>query len=83
MPHYFFEVVNGHRTIDPVGVDCPSDEHAKAQAIKIARQIAEEVPSSIKRRHVAIKDGQGRDLGSVEVDLFGSESAQETDHHRN
>jgi hypothetical protein len=67
MPHYFFDVINGHRLSDPAGLDCTNDEHAKIQATKIARQIAVEVPSSIKRRHIAVKDANGRHVASIEV----------------
>jgi hypothetical protein len=68
MPHYFFDVVNGHHLSDPAGLDCANDEHAKTQGTKIARVIAEEVPTAVKRRRIAITDIDGRHVASVKID---------------
>jgi hypothetical protein len=40
MPHYFFDIKNGHRLIDPTGLECRDDQEATAQATVIAAQIA-------------------------------------------
>jgi hypothetical protein len=37
MPHYFFDVTNGHRLIDPAGLDCKDDNEALSTAEIIAR----------------------------------------------
>jgi hypothetical protein len=46
MPH-FFEVRNGRRQKDSLGLDCPDDNGAIAKAKFIATQIAIDTPSSI------------------------------------
>jgi hypothetical protein len=68
MPHYFFNVINGHGLSDPAGLDCTNDEPARNQATKIARVIAEEVPTSVKRRRIAITDATGRHVASIAID---------------
>ena len=67
MPRYFFDVMNGHRLVDPAGVDCPSDKEARQQAEAVAKQIAEDAPRSIAR-HVAVMDGEGRQVANVPID---------------
>ena len=55
MPRYFFDIKNGHRLIDPAGLDCRDDQEAKDQAIIIAGQIAADAPETsaeIGRAHV-------------------------------
>jgi hypothetical protein len=71
MPRYYFDVKNGHRLIDPAGVDCASDADAARQARHIADRIAEEAPASVKRR-VAVLDDQRREITAINV---GSDQA--------
>lgn len=47
MPHYYFDVRNGCRQKDSLGLDCPDDNGAIAKAKFIATQIAIDTPSSI------------------------------------
>lgn len=44
MPRYYFDLKDGHRLVDPSGVDCPNDEAAQKQAKVIAARIAADVP---------------------------------------
>ena len=67
MPRYFFDVKNGHRLIDPSGLDCRNDGEARAQATEIAKQIAIDVPASAGVRHVAILDSERKEVGKVPV----------------
>jgi hypothetical protein len=67
MARYFFDVKNGHRLIDPSGLDCPNDREAKAQAAVIARQIAADVPASAGVRHVAVLNSERDEVGKVAV----------------
>jgi hypothetical protein len=53
MSRYFFDVKNGHRLVDPAGLDCRDDHETRDQAVLIARQIAMDAPAS-EGRHVAI-----------------------------
>ena len=42
MPHYYFDITNGHHLIDPAGLDCKDDADAisiaKRQALQSARE---------------------------------------------
>jgi hypothetical protein len=42
MPRCYFDVKNGHRLVDPAGIDCAGDGEAKQQARIIASQIAQD-----------------------------------------
>ena len=66
MPRYFFDVKNGHRLVDPAGVDCRSDEAAKEQGKVVAHQIAIDVPKSEARR-VAVVDDEGREIATIPI----------------
>ena len=67
MPRYFFDVKDGHRLIDPSGVDCPNDEAAKKQAEVIARQIAADIPDRANVRRVAVIDDEGREVAAIAI----------------
>jgi hypothetical protein len=64
---YFFDVKDGHRLIDPTGVECRDDREAETQAIAIAAQIATDVPASAGIRHVAILNSSREKIGQVPV----------------
>lgn len=66
MPRYFFDVKNGHRLVDPAGIDCRSDDDAKRQGAAVARQIANDVPASVARR-VAVVDDEGREIAVIGI----------------
>jgi hypothetical protein len=65
MPRYFFDIKNGHRLIDPSGLDCRDDQEAKDKAIIIARQIALDAPETSPVRHVAILDSEREEIDKV------------------
>jgi hypothetical protein len=44
MPHYYFDVRNGRRHADSLGLDCNDDKGAIAKAKFIATQIAIDTP---------------------------------------
>jgi hypothetical protein len=71
MPHYFFDIKNGHRLIDPTGLECRDDQEATAQATAIAAQIALDVPGSAGVRHVAVLNGAREQIGKVPVFATG------------
>ena len=56
MPKYHFEIVDGFRLEDPVGVDCQNDAQAKTVAQDIARQIAIDIASDSARNVVVVDD---------------------------
>jgi hypothetical protein len=66
MPKYHFEIVDGFRLEDPVGVDCASETEAKKVADKIAQQIATDIASK-GDRNVVVVDEQGDELYQAEI----------------
>ena len=80
MPRYFFDVKNGHRLVDPAGLDCRDAAEATAQAMIIARQIAEDAPTA-SQRHVAIMDGDGNELGKVPIIIDEDRRCQASKKH--
>jgi hypothetical protein len=75
MPRYFFDIKNGHRLIDPAGLDCRDDQEARDQAIFIAGQIAADAPETSGGRTVAILDSDRREIDKVPVKQRTLESA--------
>jgi hypothetical protein len=67
MPRYFFDIKNGHRLIDPTGLDCSGDDEAFANAKMIAIQIAHETSGADGQRHIAIMDGERKEIGKIPV----------------
>jgi hypothetical protein len=67
MPRYFFDIKNGHRLIDPAGLDCSSDDDAISKAKVIARQIEQDASGSERQRHIAVMDGERREVSQVPV----------------
>ena len=68
MSRYFFDIKNGHRLVDPSGLDCKSESEAMRSAAVIARQIATEAPPG-QRRHVSVLDSDRNEIGKVPVSL--------------
>ena len=66
MPRYFFDIENGHRLVDPAGVDCASDIDAQKKGTFIAQQIAADSPSSAARR-LAVLDDQGKEVAVLPI----------------
>jgi hypothetical protein len=67
MSRYFFDVKNGHRLIDPAGLDCRDDQDAITQATVIARQIALDVPETSGARHVAVLGDERKEVTMVPI----------------
>jgi hypothetical protein len=67
MSRYFFDVKNGHRLVDPAGLDCRDDVEAMSSAQTIARQISLEAPT-VADRKVSVLDDEGREIGIVPID---------------
>jgi hypothetical protein len=64
MTQYFFDVTNGHRLIDPDGLDCRADKDAVGNVI--ADQIASDAPDG-SGRHVLVHDDERKEVGEVAV----------------
>ena len=56
MPKYHFEIVDGYRLEDPVGLDLPDTDQAKTVAHDIAKQIAADIVSDTTRNVVVVDD---------------------------
>ncbi len=65
---YFFDVKNGHRLIDPSGLDCRDYQEAIDAGEVIARQIAEDAPPT-QARHVEILDVDRQIVGQVTIKM--------------
>jgi hypothetical protein len=63
---YFFDVKNGHRLIDPTGVDCHDDHEAIKAGVFIAKQIAAEVPPD-QPRHISVLNSDRQEVVQVPI----------------
>lgn len=70
MPYYHFEIVNGFRLEDPVGLQCHDHVAARRRADMIARQIAEDVPAR-QTRTVVLIDDHGTEIYKAPVRVKG------------
>jgi hypothetical protein len=66
MSRYFFDVKNGHRLIDPAGLDCRDDKEAIEAGSKIARQIASDAPPK-RSRHVEVLNSKKKMSGAYSL----------------
>jgi hypothetical protein len=71
VPRYFFDVKNGHRLIDPAGVDCRDDREAIRTGLMIARQIAADAPTT-QPRHVEVLNDDRQQVGEVPINGIGN-----------
>ena len=62
MPHYFFDIKNGHRIVDPAGLSCVDDNDAIAKARTLAVQARLDKSSSDPKRHIAVIDNAGSEI---------------------
>ena len=64
--NFNFEIVDGYKIEDPVGLDCKSEDQAREVAASIARQIAIDVGTEAARS-VSLVDEQGSEVHKVPV----------------
>ena len=76
MPRYYFDVKNGHRLIDPSGLECQDDQDAIMQAAFIAAQIAMDVPDTSGGRSIAVLNNAREEIIKVPVP-----TNSKSDHH--
>ena len=67
MPRYYFDVKNGHRLIDPTGLERRDDQDAITQATVIAAQIAMDVSNTSGGRSVAVLNSVKEEISKVPV----------------
>jgi hypothetical protein len=67
MPIFHFDIADGVRLEDPVGLDCSSEDDARKTAELIARQIAIDLEDDRERRSVVVIDETGSEIYSVPI----------------
>jgi hypothetical protein len=67
MPIYHFDIADGVRLEDPIGLDCKSEREAKEAADQIARQIAIDLDAGSEDRAVVVVDEAGSEIYKVAV----------------
>jgi hypothetical protein len=67
MPIFHFDIDDGIRLEDPVGMDCKSENDARKTADLIARQIAIDVADDDHDRSVVVVDEAGSEIYKTRV----------------
>jgi hypothetical protein len=67
MPIFHFDIDDGIRLEDPVGLDCKSENDARKTADLIARQIAIDVADGDPNRSVVVVDDSGAEIYKTRV----------------
>ena len=62
MPHYFFDIKNVDRLVDPAGLSCINDDDAIAKAKELAVQVGLDTPSSDSKLHIAAINDAGGEI---------------------
>ena len=67
MPIFHFDIADGVRLEDPVGLDCKTEHDAKRTADLIARQIAIDLIGDNEPRSVVVVDEAGSEIYKAPV----------------
>jgi hypothetical protein len=67
MPIFHFDIADGVRLEDPVGLDCRSESDAKRTAELIAQQIAVDLDDGNEDRSVVVVDESGSEIFTTPV----------------
>jgi hypothetical protein len=67
MPIYHFDIADGVRLEDPVGLDCANENDAKKTADLIARQIAIDLDDGVRDRSVVVVNEDGSEIYTTPV----------------
>jgi hypothetical protein len=67
MPVFHFDIADGFRLEDPVGLDCKNESDAKKTADLIAHQIAVDLDDGCTDRCVVVIDEAGSEIYKAEV----------------
>ena len=67
MPIFHFDIADGVRLEDPVGLDCRSETDAKRTAELMARQIAADLDDGNEERSVVVVDEAGSEIFKTPV----------------
>jgi hypothetical protein len=69
MPIFRFDIADGVRLEDPVGLDCASEHDARKTAKLIARQIAIDLDGDSEERAVVVVDENGAEIYTTPVKI--------------
>jgi uncharacterized protein DUF6894 len=67
MPHYFFDIKDGHRLVDRVGSDCTNDAAAFEKARVLAIGVSLDKPAVDPTRCISILNADRVEISSVAV----------------
>jgi hypothetical protein len=67
MPHYYFDIKDGHRLVDPSGSDFKDDDDAIAKANVIAIGVSLDQPAVDPQRHIAVLNDSREEISRVPV----------------
>jgi Domain of unknown function (DUF6894) len=67
MPHYYFDIKDGHRLVDPSGLNFKDDNDAIAKAEVIAIGVSLDKPLVDPERHIAVLNDLREEICRVPV----------------
>jgi hypothetical protein len=67
MPHYFFDIKNGHRLVDPSGSDCKNDTAAIEKARVLAIGVSLDKPAVDPTRRISVLNADRTEISTVPV----------------
>jgi hypothetical protein len=67
MPHYFFDIKDGHRLVDPSGLDCKNDSDAMEKARVIAIGVSLDKPAVDPERRISVLNADRDEISTVPV----------------
>ena len=67
MPHYYFDIKDGHRLVDPSGLNFDDDDDAIAKAEVIAIGVSLDKPAVDPERHIAVLNDSRKEIFRVPV----------------
>jgi hypothetical protein len=67
MPHYFFDIKDGHRLVDPAGSNCKNDSAAMERARVMAIGVSLDKPAVDPTRRISVQDANRVEISTVPV----------------
>jgi hypothetical protein len=67
MPHYYFDIKDGHRLVDPSGLNFKDDDDAIAKAEVFAIAVSLDEPAVDPERHIAVLNDSRKEIFRVLV----------------
>jgi len=67
MPHYYFDIKDGHRFVDPSGLEFKNDDAAIAKAKVLAIGVSIDKPEVDPKRHIAVLNESREEIFMVPV----------------